>query len=183
MAETRGKLGQIRACQFHWLSLEGSCLDPFALMEPLAIEICAAAATGSAREVSALHHQKLCIAEVSAGQCIPPLLLLAWPCHPMPPRKSAKAEQAVVPMIEHGKGDADGPPHECNAKLFIRINEAMNVVIQHPLFADIIEALPLAIRKGPESGTQAPCNKGACSTALEARGTYTCGGNIFWHTG
>ena len=59
----------------------------------------------------------------------------------------------------------------------------MHVVIQHPLSADIIEALPLAIRKGSELGTHEPFNKAACSTALEARGTYTCGGNIFWHRG
>ena len=98
----------------------------------------------------------------------------------MPPRKSAKAEKAVVPMIENDKGDAEEPPHECNAKLFIRINEAMTVVIGHPLFADIVEALPLAIRKGSESGTQAPFDRAACSTALKARGTCTCGGNIFW---
>ena len=90
-----------------------------------------------------------------------------------PKKKAAKAEASEAPADSEQQDDQEADT--CNEKLIIR----MNVVTGNPLFADIVEALPLGMGEG-ESGCQAPFERTAFGTTLKARGTYTCGGNMFW---
>ena len=92
-----------------------------------------------------------------------------------PKKKVLKAEAAS----ELQDQDQDQEADSCNEKLIIRTAEAMAVVTGHPMFADIVQALPLGVGEG-ESGCQAPFETTTFFNTLKARGTYTCGGNMFW---
>ena len=94
-----------------------------------------------------------------------------------PKKKAAKAEASEAPADSEQQDDQEADT--CNEKLIIRMNDAMAVITGNSLFADIIEALPLGMGEG-ESGCQAPFERTAFGTTLKARGTYTCGGNMFW---
>ena len=90
------------------------------------------------------------------------------PLTPMAPKKKVLKAEAASELQDQ---DQDQEADSCNEKLIIRTVEAMAVITGNPLFADIVQALPLA-----------PFNfkPPAFSRALKAHGTYICGGNLFW---
>lgn len=70
-----------------------------------------------------------------------------------------------------------------NAAYYDRLNQAMRLVLEHPVFDNIVNEDPIGIsaKRGDLSGgVQAPFNPADYKNAM-VHGTYACAGNFFWH--